>query len=215
MNNKIVIEIDTDDNKPVYPRITIQQKGIVVNTLFGTTYNIYSDMVPNTVYYNGATYYWKSDIASLCVGTTKPNYDWETVSVAAAYTTEDVIENKKIYYYSSDKKYRWIDPYTFKSSTENPKLSTTGVKITNRPYDLFNKALTPISMAIKNNTSSEKVIVDGANKVISTSSTRRIFGDDFIDWAWLPLYDGRNEITIEGNCEVTFEWREVRKVGEY
>lgn len=214
-DNKIIIEVDTDDNKLVYPRITIQQNGSVVNVSSNTTYNIHSDMIPNTVYYNGTTYYWKSDVPALCVGATKPNYNWDVVSVTTSYTTDDVIENNKIYYYTSDKKYRWIDPYTFKSSTTNPNLETTGVKIVNLPYDIFNKPLTPVSMSIKNNTSSEKIVVDGANKVISSSSTRRIFGDDFVNWAWLPLYDGKNEITIEGNCEVKLEWREVRKIGEY
>ena len=65
-----------------------------------------------------------------------------------------------------------------------------------------------------NNASDETVTIDGANKIIKTSLTRRIFGDDF-NWAWLELYDGKNEITVDGNCDVKLEWREVRKVGEY
>ena len=52
----------------------------------------------------------------------------------------------------------------------------------------------------------------GFTRVVSPKS---IFGDDFVGWAWLPFYDGKNEVTIEGNCSVTFEWREVRKVGSY
>ena len=60
----------------------------------------------------------------------------------------------------------------------------------------------------------ETIIIDGANKVLSSSSTKRIFGDDF-NWDWLPLYDGKNELIIEGNCEVTIEFREIRKVGEW
>jgi hypothetical protein len=46
------------------------------------------------------------------------------------------------------------------------------------------------------------------------SSVRRILGNDF-NQQWLELYDGKNEITVEGNCEVTLSWREARKVGEY
>ena len=119
-NNKITIAIDTDDNKPVYPRITIQQKG----------------------------------------------------------TAGDI-------------------------------------KITNQHYDSFHKASTPVITTVKNNGQTEKIVIDGANRVISSSNTKRIFGDDF-NWQWLPLYDdGKNEITIEGNCEVSIEYREVRKVGEY
>ena len=124
------------------------------------------------------------------------------------------MENNTLYLYNS--KYYWIDPpYTFRSSANNPEISQTSVKITNQHYDFFNQASTPVEMIVKNNTPTEMIVVDGANKVISTNRTSRIFGDDFVNWQWLPLYDGKNEITIEGNCEVTFEYREVRKIGEY
>lgn len=213
-DNKITINIDTDDNKPVYPRITIQEKGIVVPIASGTTLNLYSDMVPNTAYYNGTTYYWKSDTPALVTGTTEPNYGWNKVNRDTVYATTDKIEEETVYYYTSDQKYRWIDPYTFKSSTTNPNLSTTSVRFTNKHTDFFNNSKTYSSTIVKNNVSGEKIVVDGANKIISSSSVRRIFGDDF-NWMWLDLYDGKNEIAIEGNCDVTLEWREVRKVGEY
>lgn len=206
------INIDTDDNKPVYPKITIQQNGTIVPT--SAELNIYSDMVPNTVYQRGSTFYWKSDTPALVSGKTEPDYGWPKVTRDTVYATTDEIKEDTVYYYTSDQTYRWIDPYTFKSSTSNPKLATTGVKIVNRHYDFFNQPSTPVSTVVKNNTATEKVIVDGANKIISSTNTRRIFGDDF-DWAWLPLYDGRNEITIEGNCSVEVAYREVRKIGEY
>lgn len=119
-DNKITINIDTDDNKPVYPRVTIKQNGVAGD-----------------------------------------------------------------------------------------------VKIINQHYDFFNKASTPVVMEVKNNTSTETIIVDGANRIISSSNTKRIFGDDFVDWAWLPLYDGKNELTVEGNCTVTLQYRTVIKCGEY
>jgi hypothetical protein len=214
-DNKIIINIDTDDNQPVYPRITIQQNGAIIPIPSGVTFNLYSDMIPNAVYYNGATYYWKSDESALCTGAAEPNYGWTKIIRDSVYSETDEMKDKTVYYYTSDQKYRWIDPYTFKSSTTNPNLQTTGVKIINQHYDLFNKASTPVGMIVKNNASSEKVVIDGANKIISSSSIRRIFGDDFEDWSWLPLYDGKNELTIEGNCTVTVEWREVRKIGEW
>jgi hypothetical protein len=214
-NYKFTINIDTDDNQPVYPRITIKQKGTVVAIPTGTTLNMYSDMVPNTVYHNGTNYYWKSDESALVTGATEPNYGWEKVIRNTAYTSSDEIKEKTVYYYTSDQKYRWIDPYTFKSSTSDPKFTTTGVKITNKHYNLFNQPSAPVTMAVKNNTATETVIVDGANKIISSTNTRRIFGDDFINWTWLPLYDGKNEITVEGNCEVKLEYRTVIKCGEY
>ena len=211
-DNKITIEIDTDDNKPVYPCITIQQTGIVVPS--DKALDMYSDMVPNTVYKYGSTYYWKSDEPSLVTGTTEPDYGWTKVTRDTAYVTTDTIEEETVYYYTSDQKYRWIDPYTFKSSTTNPNLDTTGVKITNQHYDFFNQPSKPVTTVVKNNASTEKIILDGSNKIVSSTNTRRIFGDDF-DWNWLPLYDGKNELTVEGNCEVTLKWREVRKIGEY
>ena len=77
------------------------------------------------------------------------------------------------------------------------------------------KLTTVVDMVIKNNSATETVVVDGANQIISSSSPRRIFGDDFVNWAWLPLYDGKNELTVEGNCDVIIEYRTVVKCGEY
>jgi hypothetical protein len=213
-DNKITINIDTDDNQPVYPRITIKERNIVVPVAAGTTFNIYSDMVPNTVYYNGANYYWKSDETALVTGATEPDYGWPKVTRDTVYSANDEIKEETVYYYTSDQKYRWIDPYTFKSSTSDPKLTTTSVRIINKHYDFTGRLSSTSTMVVKNNGSTEDITVDGANKVLSSSSPRRIFGDDF-DWAWLPLYDGKNELTIEGNCDVTLEYRCVRKIGEY
>lgn len=69
-------------------------------------------------------------------------------------------------------------------------------------------------LQIKNNGAGETIIIDGANRVISSSLTR-IFGEDFVGWNWLPLYNETNTITVTGNCTVKFEWREPRKVGEF
>lgn len=169
-DNKITIEIDTDDNKPVYPRITIQQKGSVVNIPVDTTLNHLSDMVENTVYFNGTTYYWK----------TAP---------------------------STDEAY-------FNSSTNRPSIEFTSVRIRNVHTDFFNQQKALEYVIVKNNTNTEKIVLDGANKIVSSDRNRRIFGDDF-NLQHLELYDGTNEITIEGNCEVTIEYRTAIKLGEY
>lgn len=171
-DNKIAINIDTDDSKPVYPRVTIQQNGLVVNVSEEKTFDAFSDMVENTVYYNGATYYWK----------TAPG---------------------------TDERY-------FNSSDDEPnEIKATSVKLTNINYDFLNRPAMTSSVIIKNNTGTEKVVLDGANKIVASSNTRRIIGDDLVDWRWLELYDGKNEITVEGNCTVTIEYREPRKVGGY
>lgn len=169
-DNTITIEIDTDDSQPIYPRITVQGKDVIVPITEGTKLTALSDMVENTVYFNGTTYYWK----------TAPSTD-------VAY---------------------------FNSSTTNPNLKTTSVRIINTHTNILNqkKVLEPV--IVKNSAGTEKIVIDGANKIISSGATNRIFGDDFEGWRWLALYDGKNEIAVEGNCTVTMEYREVRKVGE-
>ena len=91
-DNKITINIDTDDSQPVYPRITIKEKGVIVPIAADTTFNIYSDMVPNTVYYNGTNYYWKSDTPALVTGAAEPDYGWPKVQRDTKYATNDEIK---------------------------------------------------------------------------------------------------------------------------
>lgn len=170
-DNKITIDIDTDDNQPVYPRVTVEHNGSVVNIPTGTVYTEKTNMIENTAYFNGTTYYWKT------VPDTDPNH--------------------------------------FYSSTDNPGLSTTSVRITNTHTDFTNQKKTFDPVVVKNNNTTEKVVIDGANKIISSSSVNRIFGDDFEDWRWLALYDGKNEIKVEGNCTITLEYRTIIKIGEW
>lgn len=220
-NNKITINIDTDDNKPVYPRVTVNHgyggtPHSIVKIPAGTVYTATSDMVPNTVYFNGTTYYWKA--AGVVSGATKPYYDWDVVIVNRAYQVDDILDENTIYYYidaqAGTKIYYWIDPHHFHSDIVNPNLNTASVRFTNQHTDLFNQSKVLPAMIVKNDTPTEIVIVDGANRLISSSSTRRIFGDDF-NWQWLELHDGKNEIVVEGDCEVTLEWRTVIKCGEF
>lgn len=217
--NKITINIDTDDNQPVYPRITIRHTGSVIRIPDTTEYkDIFEmiDCVEDTAYYNGKMWYWKTTDPEWRFSTSKPNYEgWTVVNVTRAYTKDDEYANNTFYHYIDGNMYYWVDPYSFHSSSTNPNLKTTSVKITNQHYDFFSQPTALKTMIVKHNTPSEQIVVDGANKIISSSSVRRIFGDDFENWSWLPLYDGRNEITIEGNCEVTFEYREIRKIGEW
>jgi hypothetical protein len=271
------INIDTDDNKPVYPKITINHgygdpptPHPIIRLPNDVIFNGISDMadyVENTVYYNAhdGLYYYKAYTPTFTKRTTLPNYvdwtiqevnhpyteedefatntfyyyeyenmyywkngdthyseptlptygGWKTKKVNRRYTASDVYEDKTIYNYAAEGTYYWMAPYNFYKSLTNPNLQTTSVKITNQHYDLFDRPDYRAVTIVKNNTSTEKIVVDGANKVIYSSSTRRIFGDDFTDWAWLPLYDGKNEITVEGDCEVTLEYRTVIKCGEY
>lgn len=110
--------------------------------------------------------------------------------------------------------YYWVDTDGVKreSNTNNSQLDTTSVSIRNTYTDNHGKT-SAFDTLVKNNVKGEIVVLDGANRVVSSSSTR-IFGDDF-SWNWLPLYDGKNELSFIGNCSVTIEYREPRKVGEY
>lgn len=210
-DNKITINIDTDDNKPVYPRITVKHNGSVVRIPDGTVLTTTSDMIENTVYYNGTTWYWKSDKPGRCTALKAPAYTgWTTVTVTSSADIK--YADKTIYLLSGV--YYWLDPYYFKVSSSDPKLTTTSVKFTNKHTDFLNQSKVLSSTIVKNNNSTETITLDGANKIISSSGVNRVFDTDF-NLNWLPLLDGKNEITVEGNCTVTLEWREVRKVGEY
>lgn len=261
------ITVDTDDNQPVYPRITIQQKGSIVKLPPNVVFNSITDMnsyVENTVYHNESDglYYYKAYTPTFMQGPTLPDYvDWATVEVEREYTNTDTFAANTFYYYEYEdmyywkkggtfyaepsrpvygdwktkpgtkiytkndafeektiykynNNYYWMAPYSFYKSSDKPNLNTTSVKITNRLME-GQRVLATATMIVKNNTATEKIIVDGANRVISSTNTRRIFGDDFEGWSWLPLFDGENHITIEGNCDVTIEFREVRKMGEW
>lgn len=100
------------------------------------------------------------------------------------------------------------------SSTQPTSIETTSVIISNT-YTGLDGNTHCATLRLANNIRDEKIILDGANKVISSSATQRIFGDDFVGWDWLPLYIGDNVINVIGNCDVTFEWRQPIKAGEY
>ena len=85
-------------------------------------------------------------------------------------------------------------------------------------------------MQIENVETEGRIIIDGANQIITTLSCQNpnaeegveriyiekehIYGDDF-NWQWLPLQRGINEISVIGNVSgFTLEWREPMKVGE-
>lgn len=113
-----------------------------------------------------------------------------------------------------------FDPITIDTDDNRPiypslviRSNGTDVKFINKHTHL-GEPQTYSSITLTNNASGEEINIDGANKIISSSSTKRIFGDDF-NWKWLELFDGKNEITVEGDCEVTLKYRTVVKCGEY
>lgn len=67
---------------------------------------------------------------------------------------------------------------------------------------------------LKNNINNEKITMDCANKVITSNRIGgRLFADDFVDWKWFGLYNGKNVITASTPCIITLDYRECIKCG--
>lgn len=71
-----------------------------------------------------------------------------------------------------------------------------------------------IDMNVRGSDYDETIVIDGANRVISSSNKSRIFGEGF-NWNWLSLRHGENTIEVTGNCDITFEWRDPIKIGQF
>ena len=115
--------------------------------------------------------------------------------------------------------YYWLDENgVWKNSPTNTSgiTSTTGVSLVNRyKYGTGEGEYHTFKTTVANNVTEEVITIDGANRVISTSrSGNRIFDNDF-NWNWIPLYEGRNLLTVVGRCKVTVEWREPIKCGDF
>lgn len=115
-------------------------------------------------------------------------------------------------------------PTTFTVSCDNDDTSYVYPRVTVKHNDtsvVIKNATTNTTTAVRNSVVGETVTIDGANKLIYSSRTNRTFSTDFgtddihNQWVWLPLADDVNTITVTGNCDLTLEWREVRKIGEF
>ena len=138
------------------------------------------------------------------------------VEVNHAMTDSDTWLDGTVYHYSAGNKYYWLDASGNKqtSSSNTSGIETTSVAIKNVYTDNSNTT-TVANCYVKNNIKGETVVLDGANRVVSSSRANgRIFGDDF-SWNWIPFAEGNNTVSVEGNCVVTIEWREPIKCGEY
>ncbi len=136
------------------------------------------------------------------------------ISINHPMTDADNWVEGSVFQYTLNDRYYWIDAGGIKrdSTTNNSGIQTTSVSIRNTHTDDRGN-IRLFDTLVKNNIKGETVVLDGANRVISSSSTR-IFGDDF-SWNWLPLYEGKNELFFVGNCTVTIEYRTPIKCGEF
>ena len=140
------------------------------------------------------------------------------VPINKTLTKDDMWIPGTVYYFKDVDSYYWIDPTTGEkqiSKTNDANIETTSVLLKNVHTNDVGMSSEFISLT-KNNIKGETIILDGTNKVVSSSRTNgRIFGDDFVNWNWLPLCDGKNSISMVGNCTVTMKWREPIKIGEF
>jgi hypothetical protein len=128
-----------------------------------------------------------------------------------------------VYHYGDT--YYWLDPQPNPttggvqnvktvSKTKSTNVETTSVVLTNTHTDNTGE-IRVIKTVVKNNVRGETVVLDGANKIISSSRVSgRIFGEDF-SWNWMPLFEGKNTISVIGKCTVTIDYRTPIKCGEY
>lgn len=151
--------------------------------------------------------------------TIKQNEITNIVELAAGLVETDEWLPDTVYHHIEEdgaEKYYWVDAVGKKhtSDTNTSDIEETSVKIINT-YTGEDGQLHEISAKILRNIKGETVVLDGANRVVSSSRTDgRIFGDDF-SWKWLPLIEGENNISVIGNCSVTIEWRSPMKCGEF
>jgi hypothetical protein len=120
--------------------------------------------------------------------------------------------------------YYWVDAEGVKhtSTANTSNFDTTSVSIKNT-YTDDRGDVSVFDAIVKNNVVGEKIVLDGANRVVSNyfindlgeeNMGTRIFGDNF-SWDWIPLYEGKNELSFVGNCIVTIEYRTPIKCGEF
>ena len=111
--------------------------------------------------------------------------------------------------------YYWIDAKGVKHTSviNTSKFETTSVSIRNIHTDDVGNVST-FDALVKNNIKGETVVLDGANRLVASSSTSRIFGNDF-SWNWTPLYEGSNTLSFIGNCTVKIEYRTPIKCGDF
>jgi hypothetical protein len=128
-----------------------------------------------------------------------------------SYTVEDSLSFALHSY--SDEYDSFIYPKITIITSAVADISITNQSVTTTELTSEGEKVVPVTMSLKNNVEQETISVDGTNKIIYSDRPHRVIGDDFSWTKWLPLKVGKNDITVEGACTLTFEWREPRKVG--
>ena len=197
----------------VYPKVTITHKignNLVVKTDKAMTNR--SEHIDGTVYSYGGQYYWIDEEDVLQIQSTNTSnfnttgvlIENETVK-ASAFTSQ----------YEKATTYDGLSVYYIELNGEKIRAvpQPTADNFVKDKYYILKKDYAPHSKTIiGKNVAQEVVVLDGANRVVSSNRDNRPFGNNF-NWQWVPLMPGENKIKVTGNCTIKFEWREPRKVG--
>lgn len=239
-NNTISLYVETDEPQDlIYPRITIKNKTVnLFNNIYsqdGRIENGVEKESPSDVLYKRTDFITIPDgLKKIYIYLQRPPlvnltihcYDSDKKYLNDNISFQDNENSKNININDSfPLKYIRISvPKDFSSNilvTEEPISENIdwmtadadrSISLTNTNED---GEVTTAETKISNNTYEEEIIIDGANRVISSNNrSDRIFGDDF-NWNWLGLAEGENTLSVVGKCEVTVEWREPIKCGEW
>ena len=214
--DKFVVTCKTDeDEKPVYPKITItfddnenNENATYVYTneypmddMFEMMENvIYKWRNPKTTHYE---YY--VNIAG------SKTYITNRFEKLSNMTSEHPEPKDEKYYYCTEEK------MIYKDTLEGLKPVVTtalGAEIKITHVDEYGGDTTVKSFIIGFHYN-EVIIIDGANKLIASSDEdmMRVIGDDF-NWEWPRFMYGENTVSVVGNCSMKFEWVEPSNVGQ-
>lgn len=199
------IDCNSDEyNKVLFPKVTITfgSENIYIPIDKDPTVGAY-EMMSNVIYSYQGSYYVKIDGNNY---TLTGIFNTDITKQEASSTMLN-----KYYYFSGNKAiYKCVKSDGI-NKWELVGYVGAGVQIENL-YKLGGKPQIS-KTTLTGSALNETVVLDGTNKVVSSTITPfRVIGDDF-NWEWVPLAEGENNITVTGNCKIKFEWIEPRKVG--
>lgn len=207
---KITLTCNSDEyNKLLYPQVTITfDNGNVYFPVDKDPMTVDYKMIPNVIYS------WENHLyINITQSDLSDQGKFEILDIFSSETSADPSFANGYYYFLTDQTVRKI------VADDNNKpawqiVSHVGaaIKIDNT-YTLNGETIDK-EIIIAGGALGETIILNGANKVISSTKNNqlKIVGDNF-NWQWPSLVTGENILTVTGNCKIKFEWIEPRKVG--
>jgi hypothetical protein len=207
----ITVNCKTDeDEKPVYPKITItfDDNAQYVYTNYYPMDETF-EMLENVIYrwFNPKTKQYEYYI----------NIAGSKQYITNIFTTkkdQQICDNTTFgkYYYSQQDNHG-----IYKGTADGWEFVTTmkpGAEIKITHVDEYGVDTT-IKSTIIGCHYNEVITIDGTNRLITSSeeAPMRVIGNDF-NWEWPYFMYGENTVSVTGNCSIQFEWIEPRKVGQ-